>query len=196
MLLFFNLYLCNTEIDECTLLRKQDENGERMNQYLYTKEEFCENIRLYRDSMFALAFTIVRNEQDAADVVGEAVIRAYCNLHQLKNKHSFKPWVLTIVHNTALEMLRKRCVTVDIDEQWDLAEAPEKTDISTKLVLREAVEKLNQPYSTVVILYYYEEMSILEIAKITGASVVAVKKQLSRARKMLRKSLDKEDFFG
>ncbi len=174
----------------------RDENGERMNRYLDTKEEFCENIRLYRDSMFALAFTIVRNEQDAADVVGEAVVRAYCNLHQLKNRHSFKSWILAIVHNTALEMLRKRCVTVDIDEQWDLAEAPEKTDISTKLVLREAVEKLNPPYSTVVILYYYEEMSILEIAKITDASVVAVKKQLSRAREMLRKSLDKEDFFG
>ena len=61
--------------------------------------------------------------------------------------------------------------------------------------LREAVNSLKQPYRTVVVLFYYENLSVSKIAQITNTNVVAVKKQLSRARKMLREIL-KEDFNG
>ena len=158
-------------------------------------DEFCEKIRLYENAMYALAFSILRNDTDAADAISESIVKAYCNLNSLKNDLAFKPWILKIVHNTSLEIARKKCVTVDIDEQYDLSDDSLSGDLSTKLVLRDVVEKLNQPYRTVVILYYYNCMSIIEIAKITGGSVVSVKKQLSRAREMLRKSLNKEDFF-
>ena len=66
-------------------------------------------------------------------------------------------------------------------------------EIITNITLREAVNSLKQPYRTVVVLYYYENLSVLKISQITGATSVAVKKQLSRARKMLREIL-KEDF--
>ena len=65
-------------------------------------------------------------------------------------------------------------------------------DLTMKVTLKEAVSALKQPYQTVVILFYYENLSVMEIAHITDASVMAVKKQLSRARKMLYKVL-KED---
>lgn len=55
------------------------------------------------------------------------------------------------------------------------------------------MRNLKQPYQTVVILFYYENLSIIEISRITNTSIVAVKKQLSRARKMLLEVL-KEDF--
>ncbi len=145
--------------------------------------------------MYALAFSVLRNDQDAADAISESIVKAYSKLSQLKNPHSFKSWLLKIVHNTCLEMLRKNANTVSMDEQYDLGENTSQHDISTKLVLREAVEQLNQPYRTVVYLFYYENLSIAEISKITGGSILAVKKQLSRARSMLQESLNKEDFF-
>ena len=64
---------------------------------------------------------------------------------------------------------------------------------SQRLDLQNAVNRLKQPYRTVVVLFYYENLSAAEIAKITDSNVAAVKKQLSRARNMLRESL-KEDF--
>lgn len=57
----------------------------------------------------------------------------------------------------------------------------------------EAVNSLKQPYRTVVVLFYYENLSVSKIAQITSTNMVTVKKQLSRARKMLREIL-KEDF--
>lgn len=157
------------------------------------KEQFCENIQLCERTMYALAYAALRNDQDAADAIGEAIVRAYSHLDQLKKWDAFKPWILKILHNTCMEMLRRRRPTVDIEEQYDL-ETPEGHDVSTRLALRQAVEALEQPYRTVVTLFYYEDLSVAEIAQITGASVPAVKKQLSRAREMLRNSLQKEDF--
>ena len=62
-----------------------------------------------------------------------------------------------------------------------------------KLDLQAAVETLPQPYRTVITLYYYEHMTMEDIAEITSASPLAVRKQLSRGRKMLRQIL-KEDY--
>ncbi len=159
-------------------------------------EEFCEKVRQYEDTMYALAFSILRNDDDASDAISESIMKAYCNVSQLKNNRAFKPWLLKIVNNTCLEMLRNNHATVRIDEQYDVEDDSATPDISTRLVLRDAVEQLAQPYRTVVVLFYYENLSIVEIATITGGSVIAVKKQLSRARTMLRESLNKEDFFG
>ena len=73
-------------------------------------------------------------------------------------------------------------------------DSPEN-DISARLTVREAVNSLKQPYRTVVVLFYYENLSVSKIAQITSTNMPAVKKQLSRARKMLREIL-KEDFNG
>ena len=158
------------------------------------KEEFCENIRLCERSMYGLAWSVLHNEQDAADAMSEAVVRAYSHYEQLKKKDAFKPWILKILHNTCLEMLRGRRQTVDIDQQYDLEDPGRGPDVSTRMALRQAVEALGQPYRTVVTLFYYEDLPVAEIARITGATPGAVKKQLSRGREMLRDSLQKEDF--
>lgn len=158
-------------------------------------DEFCKKVRQCENTMYALAFSIMKNEYDAADAMSESIMKAYSSMDKLKNDRAFKAWILKILHNTCLEMLRKKQDTVNIDEQYDLQEPDSGSDISTKLVLRQAVDKLNQPYRTIVTLYYYENLSLLEISKITGSSLAAVKKQLSRAREMLRTSLHKEDFF-
>lgn len=159
-------------------------------------EAFCEKIREYENAMYALAFSVLRNDEDVADAISESVIKAYCHIDQLKEDKAFKAWLLKIVHHTSVEMLRKRRPTVDIEEQTDLADRSSPEDLSAKIALRDAVEALRQPYRTVVILYYYECLSVEDIAAVTSASKGAVKKQLSRAREILRQSLSKEDFFG
>jgi len=159
------------------------------------KDEFCEHIRLCERAMYVLAFSIVRNEFDAGEVISEAIYRAYKNINTLKNNRSFKAWILQIVHNTAVEMIRKNSKITPVEEFVETADDGNENDITMRITLHDAVESLRQPYRTVVVLFYYEELSISKIAQITGVNVVTVKTQLSRARKMLREIL-KEDFNG
>lgn len=156
------------------------------------KERFCENIREYENAMYAVAFSVVQNEADAAEVLSESIYRAYKNLSSLRNQKAFKSWILRIVHNTAVEELRKHGRYIQTDT-FPETEAEERVELTTKLALREAVDSLSQPYRTVVVLFYYQNLSTSEIAKITETAEANVRKQLSRARGMLKDIL-KEDF--
>lgn len=157
------------------------------------KDEFCEQIRLCENAMYYLALSIVKTDCDAEEVLSESIYLAYKNRYTLKNRQSFKPWVLRIVHNTAVEMIRKNAKITPMEIIPENAGENSENDIATNLTLRQAVEDLKQPYRTAVFLFYYENMPVAKIAQITETSTAAVKKQLSRARKMLWETL-KEDF--
>ncbi len=158
------------------------------------KEYFTDHIRLAEGKMYTLALGIVQNEADAADVMQDAILKAYCNLEQLKDRSKFQSWILSIVHNTAIESLRKRRDTVDLDTQFDLEAPHAGVDAATKLTVWEAIQKLKLPYRSVIILFYYDGYSVQQIAQVTGTSTSAIRQQLSRGRKMLAQLLDKEDF--
>ena len=174
---------------------KADGFTDRGGMILTDKDAFCEHIRLCENAMYSLAFSIVRNDSDAGEIISESIYRAYKNLDTLKNENSFKPWILRIVHNTAVEMVRKNSKTIPMEETPAASDDSPENDIITRLTVHEAVNNLKQPYRTVVVLFYYENLSVSKIAQITSTSIVNVKKQLSRARKMLREIL-KEDFNG
>ena len=158
------------------------------------KEVLCECIRQHEKSMYALAFSIFKNENDAADIMQEAILKAYCNMDNLQDKKKFKSWILSIVHNTAIDFLRKHRETVDIEDQWGISAPEPPIDMAAKLTVWEAVQKLKLPYQTVVILFYYDNLPIQKISEITSTPAVTVRQQLFRARKMLAKLLNKEDF--
>ena len=157
------------------------------------KEWFSDQIRTHEKAMYHLAYSIVGSEADAMDAVSEAIYRAYSRLDTLQSRASFKTWILSIVHNAAVDLIRTNSRTCDLEEAHTIPEAEPGVDLTTRLALRHAVEGLGQPYRTVVVLYYYEELSVSRIAQITGAQPAAVRQQLSRARKMLKELL-KEDF--
>ena len=159
------------------------------------KDLFCELIQLHEKAMYRLAVSIVKSNADAEEVISEAIYRAYRNIDDLRNEGSFKPWILSIVHNTAVELIRKNTRIISTEKVPAAAYDNTESEKTSKLSVRKAIESLNQPYRTVVILFYYEDLPVAKIATITGKNAVAVKKQLSRAREMLREIL-KEDFNG
>ena len=160
---------------------------------MISKAEFCTKIKQYENAMYAVAYSILKNEHDAGDAIGEAILKAYSRLDSLKNPDAFKAWILRIVHNEAVELIRKNTPSVDIEEAHQIPSTDTESKRTEKLDLREAVESLPQPYRTVITLYYYESMPMPDIAEITSSTLVAVRQQLSRGRKMLRQML-KEDF--
>lgn len=157
------------------------------------KDSFCDAVRKCENAMYALAFSLVQNDSDAGEVLSESIYRAYKNMDTLKNENAFKSWILRIVHHTAVEMIRKNTRMQSVEEIPVQIREGDENRITTNISVREAVKRLKQPYQTVVILFYYENLSLLQIAQITEKNIVTVKQQLSRARKMLRELL-KEDF--
>lgn len=147
------------------------------------KEWFCKNIKSLENGMYRLSYSILKNEADAQDAVQEAIYKSYKNLDNLKDKRKFKPWIYKIVTNTSFEILKNTKNYLDIEEENIQAE---KIDIETNLTLWETVQNLSQPYRTVITLFYYEDMSIKEISKITGNSTDTIKKQLSRGREKIK----------
>ena len=104
-------------------------------------------------------------------------------MESLKDKRKFKSWIYKIITNTSFEMLKNKKDYLDI-EQENVQE--DKIDIDTNLTLWNAVQGLEQPYRTTITLFYYEDMSIKEISKITGTKIDAIKKQLSRGREKIK----------
>lgn len=147
------------------------------------KEWFCKNIKSLENGMYRLSYSILKNEADAQDAVQEAIYKSYKNLETLKDKRKFKQWIYKIVTNTSFEILKNTKNYLDIEEENIQAE---KIDIETNLTLWETVQNLSQPYRTVITLFYYEDMSIKEISKITGNSTDTIKKQLSRGREKIK----------
>lgn len=161
---------------------------------LSTKERFCQYIREYEKSMYILAKGIVKNDTDVADILQEAILKAYANYDSLKDKDKFKPWIMRIIHNSAVDFIKKQREVLDSEATEQVAIEEPTIDEETKLTVWEAVQKLNFPYQTVIILYYYNGYSTEQISEITSTSVVNIRKQLSRGRKMLANLLNEEDF--
>lgn len=147
------------------------------------KQWFCENIKNIENGMYRLSYSILKNETDAQDAVQEAIYKSYKNINTLKDKRKFKSWIYKIVTNTSFEILKNNKNHLDIDDNDIQAE---KIDIDTNLTLWNAVQGLKQPYRTIITLFYYEDMSIKEISKITGTNTDTIKKQLSRGREKIK----------
>ena len=103
-----------------------------------------------------------------------------------------KPWILKILARECYNIINRRQYHVDLNEIPQTAAPTE--DLDTKNSLWAAVSRLQTSHREVIILYYYEDLSTKEIARILNISQESVRQRLSRARAALRILLDKEDF--
>lgn len=157
------------------------------------KEQFCTYIAEYRLNMFRLAKSILHNDTDAEDATSEAVLKAYDNLNYLRSYASFKSWIFKIVVNEAYTIAnrRKKMVYMEDVEVEDLMSPEIKVTRDTG-ELWSVVNKLDEEFRTITLLFYYEDMSIKDISKTLEMPAGTVKSRLSRARQKLRVLLDDE----
>ena len=154
---------------------------------------------------FRLAIGIVRNREDAEDVLQEAMVKAYRNLRQFQRNSRFYTWVVRIAINEALMAVRRRHgdrqvlldEVADGDrglvrrECEDRSSCPEKHFAQRELhrILDDALKGLSPRLSAAFYLHNVENLSIRETAVRLGLSVNGVKSRVSRARLRLRNRL-------
>ena len=149
-------------------------------------------ITKYQTYLYKMAFLYMKSEDDALDVVGTTILKAYQNIHKLKNPEWFKTWITKILIRTALDELKK-VVHFQNLEKISAAETHTGISLEEKCDLDSAINKLPEKYRTVIILKYFSELSVKEIAFVMNIPEGSVKAYLNRARYELKIML-KEDY--
>jgi RNA polymerase sigma-70 factor (ECF subfamily) len=143
----------------------------------------------YHDTVYRIAFTYCRNTHDAQDIAQEVFVRYLKKTPQVSSEEHLKAWLIRVTINTAKSLMTsswfKKVVPISENE-------PVISDEPTHADTYFAVMSLSEKYRSVVMLYYYEDYTIREIAQILERTETAVQTQLQRARAMLKNKLKEE----
>ena len=160
----------------------------------WTREEFAAAVTEHSRRMFRAARSVLDSDADAEDAVGQAVLQAWQSLDKLRDKDAVRPWLVKIAVNCAYAQRRKHGGVVYLE---DLSEEPTAPEAPRYDGLWEAVCALPPDRRAAGVLFYYEDMSVEQIAKCLGVPKGTVKSRLSRARKQLKEMLcDEEGSYG
>ena len=155
------------------------------------RQSLEELIEAYKKRLYAAAFNICRNTDDANDVVQDTFIQYYTTKKQFQDEEHLKAWLLRVAINRAKDISRSfwKKNRLSIEDYADAVpfESREETG------LFEAVMRLPEKYREVIHLYYYEDLSIKETARILRITEGSVKMRLSRGRSFLRDVFKEEE---
>lgn len=146
---------------------------------------YGELVEYHKEYLYRTAMAFVKDEQSALDIVQDCIVKGFQAIRDLKNPACFKTWITRILINTAKNQLRKKVTQITIDS----LEMPQKENgvsIEEKWDLYEAIDALPEKYKTIIILKYFNDMQIEEIAYTLEIPEGSVKSYLFRARQELR----------
>lgn len=146
-----------------------------------------------REAHYRLAYSYVRNKDTALDIVQESILKALKSIDRLEEIAYLKTWFYRIIVNTSIDFIRKHQRVMVMDDQVLRIHLPQLADEMTDMDLQDAVNQLPPKYKTLIILRFFEDLKIEEIAAITDQNINTVKTRLYRALKKLRIEVG-EDF--
>lgn len=176
------------------------------------KNAFDELYRRYKDLAIRNAYLITGNRSDAEDVVQEAFVTSYFRIGELKNHSGYKAWLMSILIRLSYRTAKRHKREYPDEYAQEIREQKEFENVMQngfvecgseewssplgQLITREeadrvmtAVNALPAKQRVVIVLYYYDELSVEEIASMAGISAGTVKSRLFTARKKLKQLL-------
>ena len=158
------------------------------------KNSFAELLYADKARYYRIAWSYVKNEQDALDIVSEAAYRGLLGLHTLKSRESFRPWMTRIVVNCALDLLRRGRRTEYIEDLPPQSEPVSDAEpgCEDSLDLCAALDCLSGIEKSCVIVRFFEGYRFKELAEMLGEPESTVKTRVHRALKKMRAYLGEE----
>ena len=150
-------------------------------------EAFSRLIKSYEKDLYRISFAITKNDEDALDCIQEAILQAFKSIKGLIYPEYFKTWLIKILLNKCRELLNKNKGIMQLSD-YQAVEGHINSD--EKIDLKEAVKKLEYDLKVLVILYYFEDMSVKDISNCLGLPQGTVKSRLARAREKLKTYLN------
>jgi RNA polymerase sigma-70 factor, ECF subfamily len=174
------------------------------------KNVLTELLNRYQSRIYRLSYGILRNPQDAEEVIQEVFLRLFQKLDSFKGDSTFASWLYRVAINTTYMKLREKkgadllyldSVSQYLDEQiekhdaldWTSRPDDELLTEESLKIISEVIEQLPEEFKTVLILRDVEGLSTEEVGKLLGLTPPAIKSRLHRARLFLRKRL--EEFY-
>jgi len=183
---------------EDQLLVERSKKGDR--------EAFEHLVKMYENKVYTIAYRLMGNHADAADLAQDAFIKIYQALPNFRGDSSFSTWIYHITVNVCRDELRKRQrrPTFSLDETTENGSTPnelrstmstpeeelERTE--TQAMVQQCLNNLSDDYRIILVMREIQEMSYEEIAEILGLSLGTVKSRLSRARNALKEKISKQ----
>ena len=152
------------------------------------QKNIAESVEKYRGVVFRVALGYVKNRYDADDIAQNVFLKLYNRDEDFPSEQAEKAWLIRVTVNEAKNLLKSAWFKrrAELDESLT---APEQSDTG----LYEHIKSLKPKYRTVIYLYYYEEYTAKEIAKILKIPQSTVETQLQRGRGQLKSIIIKEE---
>lgn len=175
--------------DGCDLHKMQrlmsaGRKGNQMN-----KEQFTAEVLGAEKSLYHIAWSILGNDEDCADAMQNAILKAFEKLQTLRREEFFRTWITRILMNECYSMIRSKKVQVPYEDYFaEQVQTQEKSDSGVV----EAVKELESKYRIPIVMYYVEGFSVREISRTLQISEGAVKTRLYRGRNLIKASMTGE----
>lgn len=192
--------------EEKTALIEQAKNGnvDSLNVILDT----------YKSNVYAVAFAMLKNKEDAEDATQQALITIWRNIHHLKKIEAFETWLYHIAYTRSLNILKSRShyevaendsddiytSEVEENELFLPSEYAEREDLRERLF--RIIDSLSAVQRETIVLYYFDDKNVTEISEIMDCSEGTVKSRLYHARNYIKNSIMEQEeqsgekFFG
>ena len=156
------------------------------------QEVLIEYIRENQDKLYRIAYTYTKNQEIALDVVQEAITKSLENINKLRNEEYVKTWFYRILINEAIKASKTNRYFVDYDTaEKELGSNSHENQLVENLDIYENIQKLNKKLKTVIILRFFENLKIEEIAYITKTNTNTVKSRLYKGIEEIRKNMER-----
>ena len=157
-------------------------------------DSFANLMKLHKRHLYQMAYIHPRDKDMALDIIQETTIVAFKNIKSLKEPLAFKKWITRILVNITISELKKRKKVIHIDNydvinNDDIFINNKSINIDEKLDLYNAVDLLKNNYKTIIIMKYFNDLTIKEIGYTLNLSENTVKTNLKRAKEALFKIL-------
>lgn len=147
---------------------------------------FVAFIKEHKENFYRLAYSYVKNQEDALDIVQDSIYKALQSLKTLDDQTAIKSWFYRIVVNTSLDFLRKhKRVSLADEDVLDYLHSGQE-DHYENIDLEQAIQQLPVEYKTIIVLRYFEDLKIQEIAAVLNKNPNTIKTRLYRALELLK----------
>lgn len=155
---------------------------------------FATLVDRYKDLVFTLALKMLNNREEAEEIAQDTFIKVYNSLKKFKGESKFSTWIYKVTYNTCLDALKKKKKQQNVTYIEDFSEHQIKTlenildsidEKERNQAIQDCLEELPSDDAFLLTLYYFDDQSIEEIAKLMNISISNIKVKLFRTRKKL-----------
>ena len=142
---------------------------------------------------YRICYTYLKNEQDSLDAIQNAIYKALANYKNLRETLGLKKWFYRILVNECLQIIRKDNKYVLVEDEIEIIAFDEYSVYNDNLY--DDIDKLPTDIKTVIVLRFFEDLKLDDIAIITQTNVNTVKYRLYRGLDLLRLNMEKENYY-